>query len=178
MVNETGVVQTVGFLQQEGTKPTQESVRAQSQDQAATSPEQEPTKLPGWLDTQDTCVEPLGSWKLSFRSSIQAQVLSSSDGLVLSANVPCLFLPSCLLRPWRQKQRGPESDLLAPYQGFLHHLSLQAQGGVLGSPHKDAGLPGGCVAPLQPEDTHWPFLLTLSLGPAAPSSQPVFPPAH
>lgn len=139
MVNETGVVQTLGFLQQEGTMPTQERVRAQSQDQAATSTEQEPTKLPGWLDTQDTCVEPPGSWKLSCRSSIQAQVLSSSDGLVLNANIPCLFLPCCLLRPWRQKRRGPEGGLLASYQSSPTTSASRPREGSLGAHRKMLG---------------------------------------
>lgn len=54
MASEIGVVQTLGYLQQEGTIPTQEIVKAQSQDQGATSPLQEPTKLSGWPDTQET----------------------------------------------------------------------------------------------------------------------------
>lgn len=109
--------QTLGFLQPVEKNATRELFEAQNQDQAATCPEQEPTELPGcWLGTRDTSVELPGSWGLSFGSSIQAWIPSSSDGLVLSSSV--LWSVSPILSSWalEAEARWPGSGLLAPRQ--------------------------------------------------------------
>lgn len=156
----------MGYLQQEGTIPTQELVKAQSQDQGATSPLQEPTELPGWLDTQETSRTLKTQLRKQYANLGPFQLRWAAS----ECQCPMSVLHLAFSGPGYRGKGGPECGLLALCKVPLHHRSLQAQGGVLWCPHEDVELPRGCVAPLQPDERPWALLFDAFTGPCCSSS--------